>query len=275
MKRNLTENEFNLFFNSLKNEYKASKLPSPSKEYFRKILSNYLEIFKDENYFGFILPSSENPQFSNLIFISNRTELPKLLSKAEKKSKNFGKSYMISRIMFNSKFTDIFYNSGFRDHIFILRNSTPFVQKIYDIHPYIIKTPTIDELKLYHKLVMEIFKKPKIIWDSDWKSLFEEPYSVDPKRFWVAILNNEVVGGIGVLYYNWYQEETTNFIFGLCVKPNHRCKKIGTALLNKAIEFSNTINRPIELKVEVQNQNVIQWYLNLRFYKIFLVLKKN
>jgi len=133
--------------------------------------------------------------------------------------------------------------------------------------------------KLHYENEPEIYQKPKLS-SPDLKKEFSEMADDQSKRYFVATINDEIVG----LTYITIAEKRKNDIFRpgkygflnhVGVKEDFRHKGIGTALVHKALEEARR-ERVEEFAVNVGhfNEGAIKFYESLGFRVLSLRMNK-
>ena len=208
------------------------------------------------------------------VYIESKNELyfEKILGNIENLCDQKGIRRLIIRKTTNFIYQKVLQNNGCKVRKVLLRLERDNMQNTLNMcnqqgfHP--VQNPTFSQLRDYFILETAMFDIDKMLYDTYWLSLFEKPYKKNPNRFWIAIVDGEIVGGNKILFYPWYKKSVTNVICGLCVQPRCQKRGIGTSLLMHSIKYSLENNNSIELLVNKQDSYILRWYRKYGFREV-------
>lgn len=121
-----------------------------------------------------------------------------------------------------------------------------------------IEKMTKEHLESVYLIETECFSHP---WS---KQSLENELNNDTSLFWVAIVNNDVIGYIGMSVVI-----DEGYIFNVAVSQAHRKKGIGSALINELVTYGKKNNLCfITLEVRESNINAQSLYSKFGFIKV-------
>ena len=132
----------------------------------------------------------------------------------------------------------------------------------------IIREGKKEDLKFLPELLMESYKGMEEYGEESIEKArryIDELYDEDPKCFFVAELEGEIVGFVfcNRFWYSKFEHSQVGEINEIVVMPAHHHEGIGKELLEKAMEKLQTDK--VELWVGANNKNAIEFYKSIGF----------